>query len=92
MTKLIEALRVAHRQRVQQDRIQHSEDDDVGPNAQHQSEYGYGRERGRLAKHAQRITNIQQQVLQERVELACAENRCRAVMPGPRLLLPGNAP
>src|SRR6266576_2365736 len=33
--KLVEILRVAHIQRMQQDRIQYSEDDDVGPNPQH---------------------------------------------------------
>src|ERR1035438_1673717 len=38
VANLIQALWVAHIQRVQQDRIQHSEDDDVGPNPQHQSE------------------------------------------------------
>src|SRR5947208_14996299 len=35
--ELIEILRVAHIQRVKQDRIHYSEDDDVCPNAQHQS-------------------------------------------------------
>ncbi len=37
-TNLIEALRVAHIQRLQQDRIQYSEDHDVCPDAQHQSD------------------------------------------------------
>src|SRR5580693_3820455 len=37
MAKLIQVLWVADIERVQQDLIQHSEDDDVGPNPQHQS-------------------------------------------------------
>ena len=60
--KLVEILWLAHVQRAQQHRIHYSEDEDVCPNPQHQSEYGYQRERGRLPKHAQRITNILQQV------------------------------
>src|SRR6266700_6913619 len=36
--KLVEILRVADIQRMQQHRIHHSEDDDVCPNAQHQSD------------------------------------------------------
>ena len=63
MAKLVEILRVAHFQRVQQDRIDDSEDDHVRPNAEHQSEYGNNRKRGRFPKHAQRVTNIQQQIL-----------------------------
>ncbi len=48
---------------MQQNRIDYSEDDNVCPNAQHQSDQSYERERGRLPKHAQRVTNIQQQIL-----------------------------
>src|SRR6266851_8167798 len=36
--KLVEILRVAHIQRVKQHRIDYSEDDNVRPNAQHQSD------------------------------------------------------
>src|ERR1700722_1726413 len=63
MPHLVQAPWVAHLQRVQQDRIQHSEDDDVCPNTQHQRDQGYDRERGRLPKNAERITNIQQHAL-----------------------------
>src|SRR6266404_4823966 len=53
--KLVEILRVADIQRVKQDRIDYSEDDDVRPDPQHQSDQGYKRECGRLPQHAQRI-------------------------------------
>ena len=46
--------------------IHYSEDDDVCPNPEHQSESRYERERRRLPKRAKRITDIHQQVLQER--------------------------
>ena len=65
VAQLIEALWVGHSERPQQNRIQHAEDDDVGANAQHQSDGGYDRECWRPAQHAQRITNIEQQVLQK---------------------------
>src|SRR5207253_1973000 len=67
--KLVEVLWLAHIQRAQQHRIHYSEDEDVRPNPKHQSEGGYERERGRLPKHAQRITNIQQQILHKLIEL-----------------------
>ena len=56
--KLVEILRVVHIQRVQQDRIDYSEDEDVRTDAQHQSEKGYEHKRWRFAKHPQRIPNI----------------------------------
>jgi hypothetical protein len=65
VANLIEVLWVAHIQRAQEDRIHYSKDEDVCPNPQHESEYGYEREGGRLPQHAKRITNIQQQVLQD---------------------------
>ncbi len=37
MAKLVETRRIAHIQRVQQDRIDHSEDDDVHADPQHQT-------------------------------------------------------
>src|SRR5204863_9464733 len=56
---LIEIVRLAHIEGVQQDRIHYSEDDDICSDSQHQSKGGYERERGRLPKHAHRITDIQ---------------------------------
>src|SRR5262245_3832929 len=61
--KLVEILRVAHIERVQQDRVHHSEDDNVCPNCQHQGEQGYNRKRWRLPKDANCVPNVQQQVL-----------------------------
>ena len=59
MSQLIEAPRVAHSQWAQQDSIQYSEDYYVGADAQHQREYSYGGEGGRLAQQAKGIANVQ---------------------------------
>ena len=60
--KLVEILRVAHIQRAQQERVQYSEDDDVCADPKRQGDQSHQRERTRLPEHAQRMTEIHQQV------------------------------
>src|SRR5881628_2905252 len=62
---------------MQQDRVHYSKDEDVCSNPQHQSEQGYKRERWRLPKHAQRETNIQQQVLHDERALVASITKSR---------------
>src|SRR5579859_3117040 len=64
MAKLIQILRFAHVQRMQQNRIQHTEHGEISSDPKHQSECHHNRKCGRLPQHPKCITNIQKQVLE----------------------------
>ena len=60
---LVQALRVAHLERPQHDRVEHSEHEAVGPDRQREGEHGYKRERGGLPEAAERVASLQQQIV-----------------------------
>jgi hypothetical protein len=77
---LVEALRLAHRQRPQQDGVDEREDGDVGADAERQRQGRREREAWRSPHHAQRVADVSTQHVHARTPV-------RSVHPTRRVFL-----